>query len=69
MSKETKALLILDEYEEKKKEIDKIYNDNYATEEMTAESTLALNMWHTEELGKLESWLIATLKKVFEEAK
>ena len=67
MREETKALLVLDEYEEKKKEIEKKYDDNYATEGMTAESTLELNMWHTEELGKLERWLIATLKEVFEE--
>jgi hypothetical protein len=65
MSIDTKIILLLDKYEERKAEINAIYDANYATVDSTPESTLALNMWFTEETGKLEKWYISELKKLF----
>lgn len=65
MSKETKIALLYDKLNEKKKELDRKYNANYATVDSTPESTLNLNMWYTEESSKLEKWFINEIKKIF----
>lgn len=63
MTKETKALLILDEYERKKEIIELTYNQHYASKDITAEETLELGAWKAEETGKIERWLIDSLKE------
>lgn len=65
MTLDTKIVLLLDKYEDKKAEIKKVYDANYATIDATPESTIELNMWLTEEEGKLERWYIEELKKLF----
>ena len=68
MTKEIKASLILDQYDEKKEALQAQYDENYATKDSTPESTIALNMWFVEEDEKLKKWLITELKNVFEGA-
>ena len=35
--------------------LNKIYDDNYAAADITAEGTLELNMWYAEEKDKIEN--------------
>lgn len=66
MTKETRLMLLLDERDEAMAKIDAIYDDNYASEGSTAESTLELNMWYEEEKGKIENKYIQSIVELFE---
>lgn len=54
MTKEAKIMILLDKRDEALKKLNEEYSSQYATEGMTAEKTLELNMWHTEQKDKIE---------------
>jgi len=57
MTKEAKAMILIDEWEQKKIALDKEYEKRYY-EAMTTEEVLEVNHWHTEETNKIEQWFI-----------
>lgn len=64
MTKEAKIMMLSDKRNRAMAKLNEIYDNNYASADITAKDTLKLNMWYEKKKRKIEKKYIKCLMKL-----